>query len=415
MSLGSDQVHIPASELLRDPLRFIELLGSHKVAYTFAPNFFLSQVRESLAASPAVSADLSRLKALISGGESNVVATCDALTRELRRFGVHGEVIRPGFGMTETCAGSIYSRACPSYDVAHNLEFANLGTCIPGIEMRVVSTEGSNEHVQRGEVGQLQVSGDVVSTEYFNNKTATAESFTADGWFITGDLAWIDASGNLNLAGRTKDTIIVNGVKWSSTEIETAIEEEGIPGVAPSFTVAFPFRAAGSPTEDIAIVYSPTYAPEDDEARFGAAKAVVKIVSLITGRKPSHLIPLPQGLLEKSSLGKISRTKVRAALEKGDYAAHEQQDADAITRYRESKWRASETHTEKTIQNALSDLLEIPTDEISVDASIFELGITSFNLIMLKSMIQRTLGAKIDIPMSVLLIEYATLSFDKLK
>jgi long-subunit acyl-CoA synthetase (AMP-forming) len=69
---------------------------------------------------------------------------------------------------------------------------------------------------------------------------ATMDSFTSDGWFITGDLAYADEAGYLNLTGRTKDIIIVNGAKWSSAEIETAVEEEGIPGRIPSYTVVFP-------------------------------------------------------------------------------------------------------------------------------------------------------------------------------
>ena len=405
VSLGSDQIHVPASELLRDPLQFLRLVSSHKVAYTFGPNFFLTKIRDSLAASPDFTADLSSLRAFISGGESNVVATCDALTQDLRRLGIANEVIRPGFGMTETCAGSIYSHACPSYDLARGLEFASLGSCIPGIEMRVVSVTEPGRTLTNGEVGQFQVSGPVVFKQYYNNEAATKESFTEDGWFITGDLAWIDDAGNLNLAGRTKDTIIVNGVKWSSTELETAIEEEGIAGLVPSFTVAFPTRTAGSPTEDIAIVYAPAFAADDDRARFETSSSIAKTVGLMTGKKPKHLIPQPQSSLEKTSLGKISRTKVRAALEAGEYADAEREDQLLLERYRQSKWRSAETDMEKVVQKTLADLLEMPADEISMDASIFDLGITSFNLILLKSMIQKAADAKVDIPMSVMLTE----------
>lgn len=407
MSLGSDQVHIPASELLRDPLTFIRLLDRHKVAYTFAPNFFLASLRDRLAASPNFVADLSQLKALISGGESNVVATCDMLTREFRRScSIRGEVIRPGFGMTETCAGSIYSRDCPSSDLVRGVEFANLGTCTPGIQMRVMDTE-KQVVAANGEVGQLQITGPVVFDEYFNNPEATADAFTRDGWFITGDLAWLDKqAGSLNLAGRTKDTIIVNGVNWSATEIETAIEEEGIPGLVPSFTVAFPHRAAGSSTESIAVVYSPAYAADDHHVRFETATAVARTVALMTGRKPARLIPLPQEMLEKSSLGKISRAKVRTALESGDYANLEQQDTENLDRYREARWRRADTPTEKLVQGKVAEVLEMPAEEINLNASIFDLGISSFNLIYLKNIIQDAIdNNKTDIPMSIFLTE----------
>lgn len=404
MSLLSEQIHVPASALLENPLRLIELLDKHKIVYTFGPNFFLTLLRDSLiAAGASFNADLSNLRALISGGESNVVATADDLTQELRRFGLQGEVVRPGFGMTETCAGSIYSRACPSSDLAKGLEFANLGTCIPGIELRIL--KAGDVPAKVSEVGDLQVSGPIVFDHYFNNLTATKESFTADGWFNTGDLAFVDASGNLNLTGRTKDTIIVNGVKWSSTEIETAVEEEGIPGVVHSYTVAFPYRATNSPTEEICVVYAPAYSTDDDHARFETATAIGKTVSLITGKKPDHLIPLPPNLLEKSSLGKISRTKVRAAFEKGEYAAFEKGDTDALTRYQNSQFKAAETKTEKVVQETLAQLLEIPAADIGMGASIFDLGITSFNLITLKASIERNIKTEVDIPMSIMLVE----------
>lgn len=405
MSLSCDQVQIPASEMLQHPLDFVRLLDTHKIAYTFAPNFFLTKVWESVvSAGHSFNADLSHLRALISGGESNVVATCDALTQELGRFGLQGEVIRPGFGMTETCAGSIYSKACPSHDLRQNLEFASLGTCIPGLKMRIMKLNGT-ELAKVGEAGNLQVFGPVLFDHYFNDPEATQEAFTVDGWFKTGDLAYIDEQWALNLTGRTKDTIIVNGVKWSSTEIETAIEEEGIASLVPSFTVAFPHRAHNSATEDICVVYSPNYLADDDALRFETATAISKTVSLICGKKPDHLIPLPTRLLEKSTLGKISRSKVRAAFEKGDYAEFQFQDATALTRHRASIWQDAETKTEKAVRATLAELLDMPPADISMKASIFELGVDSFNLITLKAMLQKTLEINMDIPVSILLTE----------
>lgn len=72
MILGANQVHVHAADLLVQPSRFVSLVGRHRVAYTFAPNFFLAALRKSLQ-TPADSkicdgADLSALRALISGG-----------------------------------------------------------------------------------------------------------------------------------------------------------------------------------------------------------------------------------------------------------------------------------------------------------------------------------------------------------
>ncbi|KAL4778623.1 NRPS-like enzyme [Aspergillus varians] len=398
VSLGSEQVHFPASELSQNPLRFIELLEAHGVTSTFAPNFFLTKLRDALAANPDVTADLSALRRINSGGEANVVATCEALTRQLQqrcRIPSTLGVISPGFGMTETCAGAVHypTGEFPSGDIKRGLEFARLGTCIPGAQMRVVVGK-DNQPAACGETGELQLKGPVIFTGYYNDPAATAQAFTADGWFITGDLAWIDDSGSLNLAGRTKDTIIINGVNWSATEIETAIEEEGIPGVTPSCTVVFPYRDPGSPTEGVAVVY----VPEDEAAvGFETDAAVAKVVALLTAQKPGHIIPLPAKMLEKSSLGKVSRTKVRTAFENGVYTTIEERHLAAVNAYRQSTWKQCTLETERKIQAVLSEMLQIPEEKISADSSVFELGISSFDLISLKSKIA------VDIPMSVLM------------
>lgn len=122
MSTGSSQVHVQASDLLANPGAFLHLIHSHRISYTFAPNFFLALLmRHVVNDSVADKLDLSCLRALISGGEANVVETCAALTGLLSQHGASKNIIRPGFGMTETCAGMIYGQDCPSYDQRNNL------------------------------------------------------------------------------------------------------------------------------------------------------------------------------------------------------------------------------------------------------------------------------------------------------
>jgi acyl-CoA synthetase (AMP-forming)/AMP-acid ligase II/acyl carrier protein len=413
VSLGSEQVHVPALKVTSDPLSFLRLLSKHRVTYSFAPNFFLAMLRDSLVSvldftptlrdglDPVSDFEIPKLKALISGGEANFVATCNVLTRQLRCLGVGSEVIRPGFGMTETCAGSIYSSTCPSNDLAKGHEFASLGSCIEGIEMRVMRLDdGGKQHAPCDMVGELQIRGPVVFENYYNDPVATSHAFKPNGWFCTGDLARIDASGNLNLVGRTKDTIIINGLKWNSNEIEAAIDEAGIAGLSPSFTVAVPRRGLDAPTEEICIVYSPKYAEHDDLGRAEATRAITKVVTQLTGRKPAYIIPLPQDRLIKSSLGKISRSRVRAELESGEFAPLEQQNAEALARHWQLRYRPAKTPTEKIIQGILAKLLR---EDISLNSSIFELGIDSMSLNLLGSMIQEALGFRTNIPMNTLL------------
>ena len=250
MSMGANQIHLPSSMVLEEPMIFLEKASKHKVSYAFAPNFFLASLVERLldknitptkkgtkenlhprhhrgASAFEVPArtidgeecgqvpkkavvDLSNLRALISGGESNVVQTCHTLTALLQHLGAPDTFIRPGFGMTETCAGSIYNATdCPGYDLGRNAEFACLGECIPGIEFRICRQDGTVAAVD--EAGDMQVRGEVVFKCYYNDKCSTMKSFTEDGWFKTGDKGFKDVKGRLHLTGRDKDSVIIHG------------------------------------------------------------------------------------------------------------------------------------------------------------------------------------------------------------
>jgi acyl-CoA synthetase (AMP-forming)/AMP-acid ligase II len=223
-------VHIPSSMILAEPMVFLNRITVHKVTYTFAPNFFLASLVQRLLEAPSrgkenemlqgtdarvqipkqAAVDLSSLRAFISGGESNVVQTCSTLTDLLQHFGAPASFIRPGFGMTETCAGSIYNAVdCPAYDLGRNAEYACLGDCIPGIQFRFCRQNGSVAPAD--EIGELQVTGEVVFKAYYNDTCSTTKSFTTDGWFRTGDRGYKDTNGRLHLTGRDKDTVIING------------------------------------------------------------------------------------------------------------------------------------------------------------------------------------------------------------
>ena len=259
MHLCVDQTHVQAVDLIATPFLFLKLIDKHRVSRSFAPNFFLSRLIRVLepANVSAETLDLSCLRFLASGGEANPVETCSAVSKLLCAYGAPKNVITPGFGMTETCAGAIYNLNCPLYDLQNGLEFATLGHCMPGIKMRVAVSSKPQRLARPNECGDLEVSGSVVFRDYFNDEKATANAFTIDGWFKTGDQALLDSAGNLILAGRGKEQMIINGVKYSPHEIETALDEVSITGVTPSYSICFSYRPKGAETEQICVIYLP--------------------------------------------------------------------------------------------------------------------------------------------------------------
>jgi fatty-acyl-CoA synthase len=105
------------------------------------------------------------------------------------------------------------------------------------VDIRIVNDEGVEQPWDGESVGEIQVRGPWVTAGYYDNPES-AERFTADGWFRTGDVASIDREGYVQITDRTKD-LIKSGGEWiSSIDVETMIM--GHPKVLEAAVIAVP-------------------------------------------------------------------------------------------------------------------------------------------------------------------------------
>ncbi|MGO1392634.1 AMP-dependent synthetase/ligase [Agrococcus casei] len=113
--------------------------------------------------------------------------------------------ILEGYGLTETTAPI-------TVNLPSKFKIGTVGPSLPGGGLRIA------------EDGEIEVSGIPVFKEYHNNPEATAEAFTEDGWFRTGDIGQLDAEDYLTITGRKKELIITAGGKnVSPTQLEDPI------------------------------------------------------------------------------------------------------------------------------------------------------------------------------------------------
>ena len=103
-----------------------------------------------------------------------------------------------GYGLTETAP--LLAGAAPS-----QVRLGSTGPQAPGVQLRL---ENVNPHTRQGEIVALTPS---VMLGYYKNPEATAEAFTSDGWFRTGDLGEFDKDGWLYIKGRLKNMIVGPG------------------------------------------------------------------------------------------------------------------------------------------------------------------------------------------------------------
>ena len=192
-----------------DPARALELLQEEKCTFMAAATPFLMD----LVYHPDLTrrGSLSSVKLFLCGGAS----IPEQLMRDAQTA-LPDTFTSPLWGMTE-CGGV---STCP-YDAPQEKLFETDGKPCSSMELKVVDPDG-NEVPPRTD-GELMARGAMVTRGYYGRPDLTQDSFQEDGWFKTGDQAWMDEDGYIKITGRIKDLIIRGGVNISPADVESVL------------------------------------------------------------------------------------------------------------------------------------------------------------------------------------------------
>ncbi|MQY23106.1 condensation domain-containing protein [Nocardia macrotermitis] len=307
---GVDQIHAPTDWILADPLRWLDTMDRFRVTSTWAPNFAFGLVSEAVVAAPDRSWELSALRMTLNAGEAIAPAVAAAFLDALTPHGLAADTMVPVWGMSETCSGVVYSPRFRS-STSRADTFAHLGGPIPGCRIRIV--DDADRLLATGEVGRLQVSGATVTRGYRSLPQQNSASFDAEGWFDTGDLGRIDELGSLQITGRAKDVVIINGVNYPCHEIEAAVDR--LDCTLTSWSAACAVQQGDG--EQLIVFFR--LAESADAA--SAVSAIRAAVVATVGVSPAVVLPLPGGAITKTEIGKIQRSSLRERYERGEFAS----------------------------------------------------------------------------------------------
>jgi acyl-CoA synthetase len=207
-----------------------------------------------------------------------------------------------GYGMTEACS-THYTLPGDAPD----LITGSSGRCAPGHEVYIVSREDPDRVLPPGETGQIAGRGASLMLGYYDDQASTEDSFNAAGWFLTGDLGWMDDAGYIRITGRKKDVIIRGGHNIFPAKIETLAMQH--PAVA---------RAAALPVAEerlgervcLAVMAKPGHSVAPD-----AVLAHLDGAGLSRYDMPEHWLDVADIPLTAS--GRILKRAVAAGLEAG--------------------------------------------------------------------------------------------------
>jgi acyl transferase domain-containing protein/acyl carrier protein len=310
--LGCLQIHAPIEMVLQQPLRWLDWIEHFRVTVTFAPNFAYGLVNEHAQELGQRKRDLSSIRYILNGAEAIVPKTARNFLQELQPHGLAAHALCPVWGMSEISSGVSYSHTFSLKTSADSDTFVKVGAPIPGVSLRIVNL--SDQIVEEGVIGRVQVQGLTVMPGYYNNPTLNKEAFTADGWFITGDLGMIK-DGELIITGREKDIIIINGINYYSHEIESVVET--IADVETSYTAACGVRTPDKDTEALAIFFHASDATQ--RALPDLLHEIRRVVIQHIGITPDFILPVEKDVIPKTSIGKIQRAQLKQRFEAGEF------------------------------------------------------------------------------------------------
>jgi malonyl-CoA/methylmalonyl-CoA synthetase len=163
----------------------------------------------------------------------------------------------------------------------------SVGFPLPGVELRIAG----------GEIGGIEIKGPSVFAGYWRNPEKTAEEFTTDGFFRTGDVGRQDADGRVWITGRAKDLIISGGYNVYPKEIELVLDE--LPGISESAVIGVPHRDFGEAV--VAVVIG----AGDEAAIITAARE--KLANFKAPKRVMFVEALP-----RNAMGKVQKNLLRA-------------------------------------------------------------------------------------------------------
>ncbi len=204
-----------------------------------------------------------------------------------------GQRILERYGMSETNMNT-------SNPLHGERKPGTVGPPLPGVAVRICDDKGNI--LEGGEIGNLQVRGPNVFAGYWKMPDKTAEDFTDDGFFNTGDNGRIDNDGYISIVGRAKDLVITGGLNVYPKEVELFIDE--LPGVKESAVIGVPHADFGEAV--VAVVVPEAGSALQESSIINDAKE-----QLANFKVPKRVIFIDE--LPRNTMAKVQKNVLREA------------------------------------------------------------------------------------------------------
>jgi acyl carrier protein len=412
---------MPPSAFIRNPIRWLQCITKYKGTYTCAPNFAYDLCVKNIPVAARAGLDLSSMRKAINAAEPVQPSTLKEFIKQFSPFGFKEEAFTPAYGLAEATvfvAGKTggpvkYVHVDEASLQAHKVVYPEdmqktheLVSCGPaaflGQQIKILNPETQAECT--GEIGEICVSGEHIVKGYLNKPEINAITFGThiDGvrYLRTGDLGFLDKTGEIYITGRIKDLIIINGSNYYPQDIELTAEVKN--DLIRKNSIAA-FSVEIDHKEQLVLVIELNrkmlvdFVPEKLGSEINAALLTTNFLTA------HQIIFIASGTLPKTTSGKIQRQACKKMFLENDLKIH-------------SVWRSQQSaaHPEKVpvepettewidkaailhcIASYLAKNLEIPKESITPESKIADFGIDSLQMAALSVELEKIV--KLTIP-----------------
>ncbi len=394
--LGCDQVLIPTADYMKDPMVWARKVdqyhGTMSGMIPFAVKKFINyyqQINETF------NWDLSSLKVVIVGGEQVDKKVCDQFLDILEKYNADRHLLVPGYGLTEATAvaslhdnigfikeyyvriGTIGIGNKVESDIGQNdsTGFISLGPPLDCMTAKIVDEEDND--LDENTIGKLVISGGNISLGSYSKGKVTPLKDLKNGWLDTGDLAFI-SDGNIVIVGRSKEMLVVNGMKFAVSDIENIVMDT-VQGIYTKTAACNGFSKTKS-TEQVYVFIEADISLENAEERSVFLKyrdLVRKNVFEKTGLLIENVFPIVE--IPTTGSGKTKRIELSNQVNQGFwYECEKQIEKDIHSEENIGVDKMSIEKVRRIIKDIISGSTKLLVDDI--DIQFHDYGIVSVEI-----------------------------------
>ncbi|WP_312654284.1 non-ribosomal peptide synthetase [Aminipila sp.] len=407
LAAGINQYLMETETYIRNPLIWFEKASQYKVSLLASPNFGYRHFINFYNNDMQKDWDLSCVRLIFNGAEPISTELSKEFYDVASKWKLKSSVSFPVYGLAEASLGvsfppineglrsisidrhtlSIGSAIREISSKADNsIKFVDLGYPITGCDVRICNEH--NQIVGEKIVGYVHIKGNNVTNGYYNNKKATEEVKTIDGWLDTGDLGFF-RDGRLIITGRAKDIIFINGQNYYPHDIEKIAQDAygidlgniAVCGIFNEFTQreeVTAFVIHNGSLEDFVPI----------------SEGLKKQISRKTELEVNSIIPVKD--IPKTTSGKLQRYKLKKEYEEGLYKEVIQK-LDSMIQKRNGEKIVTEpsNEIEKKLIDIWTEVLNVKN--IGVYDNFFECGGNSLKAAYIAAKTQKQLGVNVSL------------------